>query len=56
MKIGDSYIQIGRLELFYTRYWDVGRSHKMKNSCGCDIFHLGFVGFTILSKECARDL
>lgn len=52
MKFGDKYIQIGRLELFYTDYIMFGYN---PSSCGCFIFHLGFVGFTILSKECSND-
>lgn len=53
MKFGYRYVQIGRLELFYSLQFSFG---ILKSSCGCLIFNLGFVGFTILSKECAYDL
>lgn len=56
MRFGDTYIQIGRLELFYTRYWSFSYFSRKRNSCRCIIVNLGFVGFAILSMECARDL
>lgn len=47
------YVQVGRLEFFIPqRPYNFGR---VKAHCGCLIFEFGPIGFTILSKECAKD-
>lgn len=51
----NSFIQIGKLELWISSIWDWDVSDR-KSCCGCFISSWGFVGFTWLSKDCARDL
>ena len=46
----DSYIQLGKLELWISKGW-LWKFH-LKGQCGCHLHSFGFVGFTWLSEEC----